>query len=240
MINEKSVLAIIPARGGSKGIKGKNIFSIEGKPLIAYTIEAACASEYIDTVIVSTDNLPACHLPRWAYASRDYSFPDVLLRTQLPFLRPAELASDYAKTIDAVLHAVYTLKEMGKEYDYLVLLQPTQPLRSAEDIDHAIILCDKKMRGVVSIVKDHPVLMRYMNAQGEMCKLLELNSTVRRQDMPDYYRVNGCVYVNPMSEVTGELSFNDNPIPYIMPVERSVDIDGYEDIALVEYYLRNL
>lgn len=229
MINEKSVLAIIPARGGSKGIKGKNIFSIEGKPLIAYTIEAACASEYIDTVIVSTDNQEIADVSK-AYGA------------EVPFLRPAELASDYAKTIDAVLHAVYTLKEMGKEYDYLVLLQPTQPLRSAEDIDHAIILCDKKMRGVVSIsrVKDHPVLMRYMNAQGEMCKLLELNSTVRRQDMPDYYRVNGCVYVNPMSEVTGELSFNDNPIPYIMPVERSVDIDGYEDIALVEYYLRNL
>lgn len=229
MINEKSVLAIIPARGGSKGIKGKNIFSIEGKPLIAYTIEAACASEYIDTVIVSTDNQEIADISK-AYGA------------EVPFLRPAELASDYAKTIDAVLHAVYTLKEMGKEYDYLVLLQPTQPLRSAEDIDHAIILCDKKMRGVVSIsrVKDHPVLMRYMNAQGEMCKLLELNSTVRRQDMPDYYRVNGCVYVNPMSEVTGELSFNDNPIPYIMPVERSVDIDGYEDIALVEYYLRNL
>lgn len=229
MINEKSVLAIIPARGGSKGIKGKNIFSIEGKPLIAYTIEAACASEYIDTVIVSTDNQEIADVSK-AYGA------------EVPFLRPAELASDYAKTIDAVLHAVYTLKEMGKEYDYLVLLQPTQPLRSAEDIDHAIILCDKEMRGVVSIsrVKDHPVLMRYMNAQGEMCKLLELNSTVRRQDMPDYYRVNGCVYVNPMSEVTGELSFNDNPIPYIMPVERSVDIDGYEDIALVEYYLRNL
>lgn len=228
MINEKSVLAIIPARGGSKGIKGKNIFSIEGKPLIAYTIEAACASEYIDTVIVSTDNQEIADVSK-AYGA------------EVPFLRPAELASDYAKTIDAVLHAVYTLKEMGKEYDYLVLLQPTQPLRSAEDIDHAIILCDKEMRGVVSIsrVKDHPVLMRYMNAQGEMCKLLELNSTVRRQDMPDYYRVNGCVYVNPMSEVTGELSFNDNPIPYIMPVERSVDIDGYEDIALVEYYLRN-
>lgn len=229
MINEKSVLAIIPARGGSKGIKGKNILSIEGKPLIAYTIEAARASEYIDTVIVSTDNQEIADISK-AYGA------------EVPFLRPAELASDYAKTIDAVLHAVYTLKEMGKEYDYLVLLQPTQPLRSAEDIDHAIILCDKKMRGVVSIsrVKDHPVLMRYMNAQGEMCKLLELNSTVRRQDMPDYYRVNGCVYVNPMSEVTGELSFNDNPIPYIMPVERSVDIDGYEDIALVEYYLRNL
>ena len=229
MINEKSVLAIIPARGGSKGIKGKNIFSIEGKPLIAYTIEAACASEYIDTVIVSTDNQEIADVSK-AYGA------------EVPFLRPAELASDYAQTIDAVLHAVYTLKEMGKEYDYLVLLQPTQPLRSAEDIDHAIILCDKEMRGVVSIsrVKDHPVLMRYMNAQGEMCKLLELNSTVRRQDMPDYYRVNGCVYVNPMSEVTGELSFNDNPIPYIMPVERSVDIDGYEDIALVEYYLRNL
>ena len=228
MINEKSVLAIIPARGGSKGIKGKNILSIEGKPLIAYTIEAARASEYIDTVIVSTDNQEIADISK-AYGA------------EVPFLRPAELASDYAKTIDAVLHAVYTLKEMGKEYDYLVLLQPTQPLRSAEDIDHAIILCDKEMRGVVSIsrVKDHPVLMRYMNAQGEMCKLLELNSTVRRQDMPDYYRVNGCVYVNPMSEVTGELSFNDNPIPYIMPVERSVDIDGYEDIALVEYYLRN-
>ena len=228
MINGKSVLAIIPARGGSKGIKGKNIFPIGGKPLIAYTIEAACASEYIDTVIVSTDNQEIADISK-AYGA------------WVPFLRPAELASDYAKTIDAVLHAVCTLKEMGKEYDYLVLLQPTQPLRSVKDIDNAISLCDKEMRGVVSIsrVKDHPVLMRYMNAQGEMCKLLGSNSTVRRQDMPDYYRVNGCVYVNPMSEVTGELSFNDNPIPYIMPAERSVDVDGYEDIALVEYYLRN-
>ena len=90
MINEKSVLAIIPARGGSKGIKGKNIFSIEGKPLIAYTIEAACASEYIDTVIVSTDNQEIADISK-AYGA------------EVPFLRPAELASDYAKTIDAVL-----------------------------------------------------------------------------------------------------------------------------------------
>lgn len=226
MIDGKTVLAIIPARGGSKGIKDKNIISVHGKPLITYSIDTALKSKYIDYVLVSTDS------EKIAAISRENG-------AYVPFLRPNYLASDTSTTLEAVIHALRSLGEMGEQFDYLVLLQPTQPLRSEDDVDNAIELCVQNKRGTLSVspVKDHPILVRFMDANGEMCKLLPVGSTVRRQDMPSYYRVNGCVYVNPISEVTETLSFNDNPIPYIMPQERSVDIDGYEDVALVEYYL---
>lgn len=229
MFKGKKVLALIPARGGSKGIKDKNIIDLNGKPLIAYTIMAAKKSKYIDDVVVTTDS------ERIADVSKKYG-------ASVPFLRPKELASDTAKTIDAVIHAINFLKTYGTSYDILILLQPTQPLRSTEEIDSALEYFDKKgSRGLasVSLVDDHPILIRTIDQDGELTSILGEKSTVRRQDMPNYYRINGCIYINSICEINDETSFNDNPIGYIMLNEHSVDIDELKDLVVAKYYIEN-
>ncbi len=227
MTGNDRILALIPARGGSKGIKDKNIRDLKGKPLIAYTIEAALQSRYIDDTVVTTD-------------SRRIAEVAVRFGAEVPFMRPAELAADETPTIDAVLHAVETLKEMGRTYDTLVLLQPTQPLRTAEDIDAAVeAFCRNGKKALLSVseVEDPPLLIRSVRADGSLEKLLPENSTCRRQDMPDYYRVNGCIYINAVCELDRNTGFNDNPMPYFMEKSHSVDIDERKDIAAAEYYL---
>ena len=228
MIEGKSILALIPARGGSKGIKHKNIIDLCGKPLIAYTVEAAKKSRYIDDVILSTDD------DEIAKVASEYG-------AEVPFMRPKELATDAAKTIDAVISAIDMLKECGRNYDILVLLQPTQPLRTEQDIDESLELFLRKgCKSVVAVspVDDSPLLMRYMDEENKMCKVLDVSSTCRRQDMPNYYKVNGCIYINSIEEVITELSFNDNEIPYFMPRERAADIDEMVDLVVAEYYLK--
>ena len=228
MYLEKKILALIPARGGSKGIKNKNITSLYGRPLIAYTVEAALKSKYIDEVVISTDSFEIAETAK-AYGAK------------IPFMRPAELAQDYSKTIDVVIHAIQELNKAG-EYDTLILLQPTQPLRNEEDIDAAIeeyFYRGEKSLVSISEVDDHPLLIRQINEEGRLVKLLNTGSTCRRQDMPMFYRVNGCIYINKISEINAETSFNDNEIPFVMQKERSVDIDEPIDLALAEYYLEN-
>ena len=228
MYCNKKVLALIPARGGSKGIKDKNVMPLHGKPLIAYTIEAAVKSKYVDEVVVSTDS------DKIAETAKQYG-------ARIPFMRPSELAQDSSKTLDVVLHALRALNRSG-EYHALILLQPTQPLRTEEDIDGAIekfFSCGEKPLVSVSEVSDHPILIRQIDEGGVLTKMLNVSSTCRRQDMPPFYRVNGCIYINRTSDVNENTSFNDNEIPYVMPKERSVDIDALVDLAIAEYYLSN-
>ena len=227
MIKDKKVLAVIPARGGSKGIKDKNILDILGKPLIAYTIEAAKGSSYIDDVIVSTD-------------SERIGQVAVQNGARVPFLRPSELATDQTPTLDAVMHVIDRLRETGYQYDILLLLQPTSPLRTAEDIDNALrIFAENQFQplAAVSSVSEYPALMRTIGEDGRMKKLLPVPSTVRRQDMPRFYRVNGSIYINLISELNAGSGFNDNLIPYVMEPSHSVDIDDYPDVEIVKYYL---
>lgn len=229
MFGKQKILALIPARGGSKGIKDKNIIPLAGKPLIAYSIEAAKKSKYIDSIVVTTDS------ERIAEVAKQYG-------ARVPFLRPVELAADTSKTIDAVLHAIKTLKSMGENYDTLVLLQPTQPLRTADDIDKAIELYyENHEQGLVSIspVDDSPLLIRSIGADGKLVNLLSQNSTCRRQDMPNYYKVNGCIYINKINELHENTSFNDNKVPFIMDKKHSIDIDEMSDLWMAEYYLKN-
>ena len=209
------ILAVIPARGGSKGIPGKNIKDLYGQPLISYTIQAALDCKKIDRVVVSTDS---------------EEIADV------PFLRPAALAMDTSKTIDAVIDVLERLQET---YEYVVLLQPTSPLRTAEDIEKAIdkAIASGKDVASISLVKEHPVLMREIGADGVLVPLLSGGSTIRRQDMKEIYRVNGAVYVNRVAGLTKDTSFNDNPVGYVMPVERSIDIDEESDFLLAEHFM---
>ncbi len=227
MIENKKVLAIIPARGGSKGIPKKNIKAVSGKPLINYTIEAAKECKYIDKVIVSTD---------------DKEIAEVSMRAGaiVPFLRPDELATDEAKTIDVVLHAVEFYERKAERYDIIVLLQPTSPLRTGEDIQKALeYFIRKGEKSVVSIseVDDHPLLIRQFGEDSELVKLLDEDSTVRRQDMKKYYRINGAIYINSMSELNENTSFNDNMMGYVLAKEHSIDVDNPEDLVMAEYFL---
>ncbi len=224
MFRSFHILALIPARAGSKGIKNKNIKLLSGKELIAYSIEAAKNSRYIDDIVVSTDGK---------------NIADIAIRcgAEAPFLRPAELADDISKTIDVVLHAVNYLSKEGRLYDALVLLQPTQPLRTSEDIDLALEYFFKNdMQSIASVseVESHPLLIRTITEKGKLESLLNKNSTCRRQDMPKFYCVNGAIYINKISELSNETSFNDNKIPFIMKREHSIDIDEPLDLAIAE------
>ena len=228
MYNNKRIIAIIPARGGSKGIPHKNIINLGGKPLISYTIEAALKSKYIDYTMVSTDD-------------EDIAKVSIEYGALIPFMRPSELASDTSKTLDVIIHAIDTLRNMDENFSILVLLQPTEPLRTTEDIDAAIekfFKHDCSPLVSVSEVDDHPLLIRTIEKE-RLRTLIDMPSTCRRQDMPKYYRVNGCIYINRIEDIDESTSFNDNSIPFIMKKSHSVDIDELKDLALAEYYLKN-
>ncbi len=226
MINKKRILALIPARGGSKGIKNKNIIDLCGKPLISYTIAAAKESRYVDSVIVSTDSEKIAEIA-------------VFYGADVPFLRPATLALDTSTTLETVCHAIKKLTECGDRYDVLLLLQPTSPLRTQEDIDRALEKFAREGLSIASVskAKDSPILLRKLTGKSRMESLLGLQSTVRRQDMPPVYRVNGSIYINTVSSLNENTSFNDNVCPYIMEESHSVDIDDYLDLEIAKYYM---
>ena len=220
-------MALIPARGGSKGIKRKNIKELNGLPLIAHSILAGKESVYIDHVFVSTEDTEIAQI------AQKYG-------ADIPSMRPKELAQDESTTLEVVLHALKHFVN-ADEWDALILLQPTQPLRTAKDIDKAIQTFYKYGRkGLVSVseVKESPLLMRFYEKDQTLIKLLEQSSSVRRQDMPQYYRVNGAIYINAIETICQETSFNDNPIGYKMEVSHSVDIDEEVDFALANYYIK--
>lgn len=227
MYDGNRMAALIPARGGSKGVARKNIRLLAGKPLIYYTITTALQSKYIDRVIVSTEDAEIAEISEKFGA-------------EVPMLRPKELAEDQTPTIDVVLHGVHTFLEPG-EWDSLMLLQPTQPLRTVEDIDRAVEWYyenGRKSLASVSEVEDHPVLMRYFDPAGEMRKFLNTSSSVRRQEMEKVYRVNGAIYINQIAKISRKTSFNDNEIGFLMEKSHSVDIDEWSDFAVAEYYLK--
>lgn len=229
MYQEKRILALIPARGGSKGIKDKNVIDLCGKPLIAYTINAAKGSQYIDEVIVSTDS------EMIAGVARNYG-------ARVPFMRPEYLATDTATTLDVVMHALKFVNEKEKLFDILVLLQPTAPLRGTNDIDRAIekfFFYNEKSLVSVSEVDDNPLLIRTIDENDGLIPLMNRSSTCRRQDMPTYYRVNGCIYINSVEEINENTSFNDNKVAYVMNKKNSVDIDEIKDLYMASFYLEN-
>ena len=230
MINDKKVLAIIPARGGSKGLPGKNIKELCGKPLIAWSIEAAKACSNIDRVVASTDDEDI------AKVAKKYG-------AEVPFMRPAELASDTASTIDVIFHAINWLKE-HQDYrsEYILLLQPTSPLRSGEDIDGAIqMLKDKDVRAVVSVCETdhHPWWSNTLPENGNMKDFLRpgiLNK--RRQSLPVFYRLNGAIYLadtDYLHKCNG--FFGPETFAYKMAESRTVDIDSDLDFKLAALLL---
>lgn len=229
MYKNKKIVAVIPARGGSKGIPEKNIIDVNGRPLIDFTIQEALNSKYIDRVIVSTDSEKIAEISRKCGA-------------EVPFLRPSHLAGDHSKTVDVLIDLMNKISKLGNNYDYLILLQPTQPLRKAFHMDEAIKnTIDNGYKSLlsVSLVDDHPILIRTINSQGELKNLLNINSTVRRQDFPTYYKVNGAIYINKIDEDFNEkTSLNDNIYSYIMEKKYDLDIDEPFDLELLKLKLQ--
>ena len=226
MIAGKTVLAIIPARGGSKGIPRKNIRLLAGKPLIAWTIDEAKKSKYIDRLILSSEDEEIIEV------ARKYG-------CEVPFKRPVELAQDDTPGIEPVIHAINTLEE---KYDYVVLLQPTSPLRTVEDIDGCIQHC---------IVKGIPACVSVTEAHQNPCWMyrldddMRLNSFVqdgvkinRRQDLPKVYVLNGAIYMAETVFINENKSFlTEETAGYIMSGENSVDIDTEMDFAYCEWLI---
>lgn len=222
MYSNKKILCVIPAREGSKGIPNKNIIEVNGRPLIEYTIAAALDSKYIDKVIVSTD-------------SEEISRVAQKNGAEVPFLRSEKLASDYSKIIDVLLDSIEQVSKIENErFDYIILLQPTQPLRKTFHIDEAIKkIINYNLESLLSVnlVEDHPFFIRTIDKLGRLKNLLDVDSTIRRQDLPQYYKVNGSIYINKINEnFNNNTSLNDNLYPYIMDKKYDLDIDEPSDL----------
>lgn len=225
-------LGLIPARGGSKGIPRKNIYPINGKPLIAYSIEAAVEAKKsgcIDRVIVSTEDREIAEL------SLKYG-------AEVPFMRPDELASDQSKSVDCMIHAVQYYKSIGEEYDDIVLLQPTSPMRQAQDIAAAIEVYENaKVDSLVSCYREESISQyNSYHLSGLIGKALdrEHNLGKRRQDIEPLYVRNGAIFItNVRYMLRTRLVICDTPAVYVMPKERSVNIDTLFDMRQVEWLL---
>ncbi len=226
MYNEKNIIAMIPARAGSKGIINKNLVDLNGKPLIQYTIEVAKQSKYIDQVLVSTDGEEIAQISE-------------SLGAYVPFLRPEELANDTSKTIDAIYYTKIELIKRGEYFDSIVLLQPTSPSRTLDELDEAIEKYYQYNKNLVSVseAKEHPIMMRTINEQEELIPMLEMKSDVRRQEFSKYYIVDGSIYINDFDALTDRTSFNDNPLPFISR-NLHIDIDTLEDLHYARYCMK--
>lgn len=226
MLNGKKVLAVIPARGGSKGVPRKNIREVAGKPLIAWTIQAARESRYIDRLVLSSEDAEIIEVAKgWG--------------CEVPFVRPPELSRDDTPGIEPVLHAVQSLPG----FDYVVLLQPTSPLRNARDIDSCLELCaSKKASTCVSVSEpDHsPYWMFTLDPQGCMHRLMDTQTeALRRQDLPTVYALNGAVYVADTTAIVKTRSFvTEDTACYVMSQASSVDVDTELDLVVADALLR--
>lgn len=224
------ILYFIPARGGSKGIPGKNIKELNGKPLIYYTIDAAREVAADEDICVSTD-------------SREIA--DVVRQRGLdvPFIRPDYLSTDTASTDDACRHALRFFADQGKQYDLLVILQPTSPFRKSRHIREAIDHFEPGLDMVVSVTEatSNPYFVMFKeDGEGYLQQLMQASYT-RRQDCPRVWEYNGAVYVvnveSIMSMATGSFKRKKK---YVMDVDSSIDLDTPRDWMMAEILLKNI
>ncbi len=221
MIEGQRILAMIPARGGSKGVPGKNIRPLGGKPLIAWTIEAARRSGLIDRLVLSSDDAETIRIARaWG--------------CEAPFVRPAELARDDTPGIAPAQHCVQAIPG----YDYLVILQPTSPFRTADDIDGAIRRCvGARARALVSVSEaaQHPSWMFSLDPSDRLTPLLAGTPPARRQDLSGVFALNGAIYVARCDWLATAPTFiGPDTLAYVMDRKRALDIDTAFDFAVAE------
>lgn len=225
MIEKKRVLAVVPARGGSKGIPRKNIRNIAGKPLIAWTIEEAKKSAYIDRLILSSEDSEIIEVAR-------------TLGCEVPFIRPKHLAEDSTSGMDPVLHAINELPG----YDFVLLLQPTSPFRTVKDIDfflEKLIESGAPASVSVTIADKSPYWMYTLKDNEHLEPLLKQEQPYeRRQDLPDVFVLNGAIYGAQINWLMRSKSFlDDKTTAFVMASERSYDIDTEEDFLFCEVML---
>jgi CMP-N-acetylneuraminic acid synthetase len=223
----KKVLSIIPARGGSKGLPRKNIALLRGKPLIAYSIESALGSRLVERVVVSTEDAKISEISK-RYGSEVLD-------------RPEELARDDSPTISAVIHALQKLEAEGSLPEVVILLQPTTPLRTSQDIDAAVELFLKSdCESVVSVCEmAHSPYWSFEEKNGYLSPLFgEDCLRKRRQDLPRVYMPNGALFISRPDTLYKVRSFYSHwTVAYIMPPERSIDIDSEIDLIKAEMLL---
>ena len=226
------ILALIPARAGSKGIPGKNLALVAGKPLLAWTVEAARRSTHCTRLVVTTDSDEIA-----AVANR--------CGAETPFRRPQHLAADSTPGIAPVLHAL-TWLEVEENYrpECIVMLQPTSPLRTAEDVDAAVELATARAAdAVVSVTpaEHHPFWMKRLSEDGRMSDFMSSDvPVVRRQDLPPVYALNGAIYLARRDVlVERENWYTEHTYGYVMPAERSLDIDTPWDLRLADLLLQS-
>lgn len=227
LMDRMKYLALVPARGGSKGVKNKNIRLVNGVPLIHYTIKSALAVQAFSEVVVSTDSEEIAKVSSEAGAL-------------IPFIRPPELANDTAKSIDAVIHALDVLEN---EYDAVCLLQPTSPLRISEDILGALVAFEQSGKdSLVSVTKledPHPHKVKKI-VDGRLASFLDgTSSEVPRQSLPECYILNGSIYLAKVDFLRKNRTFFSNDTaPYIIPEQRSINIDCENDLLLAEILIQ--
>ena len=226
MINNETVLAIIPARGGSKAIPGKNLQMVAGKPLLVWTIEAAGQSRYIDRMVLSSDDEKIIE-------TAEANGCDV------PFVRPDALARDDTPGVEPILHAI----SMLPAFDWVVMLQPTSPLRTSADIDGCIEFCvNQGGNAAVSVTtaSENPYWMFTLDPKRVLRPIMAVDEVPpRRQELPEVLILNGAVYVarSQWLEQSGSYLTKET-LGYRMPVERSLDIDGERDLREADQVLR--
>ncbi len=229
MYRGKKIIGIIPARGGSKGIPRKNIKNIHGKPLIAWTIETALASEYLDEVIVSTD-------------SSEIKEVAEKLGARVPFLRPDKLAEDTSTSMDVLLHALdYMKNKEGKEFDLLMMLEPTSPLREVKDIDSSIesLVNHKSARSIAGVSFVEGASPDFVVTLDNGLMRSKSNFVVkRRQDIDDYYFYEGTIYASYVADLQERKNFyHQDALGYIVPKWKSFEIDDMVDFSIIEHLL---
>lgn len=232
MYKQRRILAVIPARGGSKGLPGKNIRPLLGKPLIAWSIEQALASRHVDKIFVSTDSLAIA-----ATAAR--------FGVAVPFLRPGALATDKATTIDALRHVVDRLAKGGERFDYLLLLEPTSPLRAKGDIDRAIKqLVDHEAQAdslvtLGEVHMEHPAIVKKI-AKGRVAPYVAAARKVtRRQDLDKAYFPYGVVYLSKMAALMKTGTFYQKKVmPFFIQRWQNYEVDDVYDFACIEAILK--
>ena len=233
MIDGKTVLAIVPARGGSKGLPRKNVLPVGGKPLVAWPVGAARASRQVDRVVVSTDDA-------------EIAAAAVAAGGEVPFMRPAELAGDTAATMDVVRHVLARLGEAGDTFDYVVLLEPTSPLTEGSDIDRALgILHASRDRadaivGVSRVEAAHPEYDVRLGDDGIIrpYAVPDFRSLRRRQEIEELYFLEGSLYASCARALLREGSFyHARTLGYSVPRWKSLEVDELMDLICVEAIL---
>lgn len=235
MYRNKTILGLIPARGGSKGIVRKNIKLLLGKPLVAWTIEQALASKYLDKVIVSTDDVEI------AKVSKEYG-------AEVPFIRPPKLATDSSKVVDTILHALDFFDEKSLKFDYLALLEPTSPLRKSSDIDKSIEkLIDNEniaesLISVGEIILEHPMYSKKIDKEGYVVPFLKMKEVVPiRQALPKVYFPYGVIYISKVPAIRKSKSvYPDRILPFFIERWQCYEINDIWDFICVETILKKI